>query len=148
MSLLYIVTTFELQLKGITKYLHFFTNNFHRNSSQQWLMRKEKPTASGFRSLGPTLPKKLAWQELHPQPYKPCYLTITTQCGTIPNNLPLTHCEPRFVWECTGPTCLWYQLLEPDRWHMACPLGPPAHTARPPRLLGRDTRARTYNIGL
>jgi hypothetical protein len=26
---------------------------------------------------------------LHPQPYKPCYHILTTQCGTIPNNLPL-----------------------------------------------------------
>jgi hypothetical protein len=40
------------------------------------------------------------------------------------------------------------QLLEPDRRHMACPSGPPAHTARPPRLSGRDTRARTYSSGL
>jgi hypothetical protein len=39
-------------------------------------------------------------------------------------------------------------LLEPDRRHTACPSGPPAHTARPPRLAGRDTRARTYSSGL
>jgi hypothetical protein len=31
------------------------------------------------------------------QPYKPCNSTLTRQCETIPNNLPLTHCEPRFV---------------------------------------------------
>jgi hypothetical protein len=24
---------------------------------------------------------------LHPQPYKPCFLTLTRQCGTIPNKL-------------------------------------------------------------
>jgi hypothetical protein len=39
-------------------------------------------------------------------------------------------------------------VLEPDRRHMACPSGPLAHTARPPRLSGRDTRARTYSSGL
>jgi hypothetical protein len=47
--------------------------------------------------LGQHSPKKLACQGLHPQPYKPCFLTLTTQYGTIPNNLPLTHCELRFV---------------------------------------------------
>jgi hypothetical protein len=40
------------------------------------------------------------------------------------------------------------KLLEPDRRHTACPSGPPAHMARPPRLSGRDTRARTYSSGL
>jgi hypothetical protein len=39
-------------------------------------------------------------------------------------------------------------MLEPDRRHTACPSGPPAHTARPPRLSGRDTRARTYSSRL
>jgi hypothetical protein len=43
---------------------------------------------------------------------------------------------------------LWCAMLEPDRRHMACPSGLPAHTARPPRLSGRDTRARTYSSGL
>jgi hypothetical protein len=43
--------------------------------------------AAGFRSLGPTLPKKLAFYGLHPQPYKACFLTLTTQCGTIPNTI-------------------------------------------------------------
>jgi hypothetical protein len=51
-----------------------------------------------------------------------------------------------------GVRCPWrWQLprvLEPDRRHTACPSGPPAHTARPPRLSGRDTRARTYSSGL
>jgi hypothetical protein len=40
------------------------------------------------------------------------------------------------------------KLNREDRRHMACPLGPPAHTARPPRLSGRDTRTRTYSNGL
>jgi hypothetical protein len=40
------------------------------------------------------------------------------------------------------------RLLEPDRRHMACPSGPPAHTVHPSRLSGRDTRARTYTSGL
>jgi hypothetical protein len=53
--------------------------------------------AAGFRSLGPTLPQKASpFKGLHPQPYKPCYHILTTQYETIPNNLPLTHCEPRF----------------------------------------------------
>jgi hypothetical protein len=40
------------------------------------------------------------------------------------------------------------KLFEPDRRHTACPSGPPAHTARQPKLSGRDTRARTYSSGL
>jgi hypothetical protein len=45
-------------------------------------------------------------------------------------------------------SCREKAMLEPDRRHMACLSGPPVHTARPPRLSGRDTRARTYNSGL
>jgi hypothetical protein len=41
-----------------------------------------------------------------------------------------------------------WEVLEPDRRHTACPSGPPAHTTRPPRLSGRDTRAHTYSSGL
>jgi hypothetical protein len=85
--------------------------------------------AVGFRSLGPTLPQKAS-------PLGGCTLNhMNYACSSTTHNMRLfptispSHCEPRFFWEYTGPTWFWYQLLEPDRRHIACPSDRP-HTRR------------------
>jgi hypothetical protein len=101
----------------------------------------------GFKSVGPTLPQKASPLGWHPQPYKSCFSTQDTQCGTIPYNLP-SQIARRDLSEIH-----WANLAPIPIVGTGPPIhgmsgGPPAHTTRPPRPSSRDTRVRTHSSGL
>jgi hypothetical protein len=75
-------------------------------------------------------------------------MSIGDVCPKGSEEPPQAQDQPSSSNQASPPTQDEGQVLEPDRRHMACPSRPLAHTARPPRMSGRDTRARMYSSGL
>ena len=99
---------------------------------------------------------------MHPQPYKPCLPTHNSPCGTIPNNLPLTHGElPSRIgaeiplgmhWaDLSSDTKCWNRAADAQRArHTPQAVGPP-HTSPNTRqrvlgLLGRHSPQKASPI--